>query len=146
MKSHKLLLISAMLAVLPWHATTAQTSQTTLVAQAAPPPSTPMPTADDKMAPPNVIREPVPGTQNPDKQKMPATEEKTGTSKPRPVDSNAPPKGDANPRQKAPDTNTRGGGKSGDVKSGGSKTGAPDNTGMPGSGASSGSGGGADTR
>lgn len=138
MKSHKLLLISAMLAVLPWHATRAQT---TLVAQAAPPPSTPMPTADDKMAPPNVIREPVPGTQNPDKQKMPATEEKTGTSKSRPVDSNAPPKGDANPRQKAPDSDTRGGG-----KSGGSKTGAPDNTGMPGSGASSGSGGGADTR
>ncbi|AUA57910.1 Uncharacterised protein [Achromobacter spanius] len=146
MKSHKLLLISAMLAVLPWHATTAQTSQTTLVAQAAPPPSTPMPTADDKMAPPNVIREPVPGAQNPDKQKMPATEEKTGASKPRTQDSNAPPKGDANSRPKTPDADTRGGGRSGDVKSGGSKTGAPDNTGMPGSGASSGSGGAADTR
>jgi len=146
MKSHKLLLISAMLAVLPWHATTAQTSQTTLVAQAAPPPSTPMPTADDKMAPPNVIREPVPGTQNPDKQKMPATEEKTGMSKSRTQDSNAPPKGDANSRPKTPDADTRGGGRSGDVKSGGSKTGAADNTGMPGSGASSGSGGGADTR
>ncbi|MDX3983691.1 hypothetical protein C4E15_26620 [Achromobacter spanius] len=141
MKSHKLLLLCAMLATLPWQATTAQTSQTTLVAQAAPPPSMPMPTADEKTAPANAIGKPVPGAQSEDQKKMPSTEETTKKPDRGAKDSNAPPKGEPDSRQKAPASGTH----SGKSVPGG-KAGAPDNAGMPGAGATSGSGGGADTR
>ncbi|MGE8567822.1 MAG: hypothetical protein ACN6PV_15215 [Achromobacter sp.] len=94
MKGQKLLL-GAALVILPWQAPMAQTSQTTRVAQAAPPPSMPVPTADDKMAPPNVIREPVTGTQSADDKKKPATEATTDTPKPHSEGSKAPPKNDA---------------------------------------------------
>lgn len=129
MKSHKLLLLSAFLAILPWHAAGAQTAPATLVAQAAAP-SQPMPTADEKTAPANVIGKPVPGAQTTDKKKSPSAEETDTRSKP-----------GSTPRQKAPGTDTRGG-----QRTPAGKTGAPDNAGMPGSGATSGSGGAADPR
>ncbi|EJO33515.1 hypothetical protein [Achromobacter marplatensis] len=128
MKSHKLLLLSA-LALLPWHAAGAQSAHTTLVAQAAAP-QQPMPTADEKTAPANAIGKPVPGARTTDEKKMPSTEETDSRSK----------AGSA-PRQKDPGADTRNG-----QGTPGGKTGAPDNAGMPGSGASSGSGGGADPR
>ncbi|CUI71460.1 MULTISPECIES: hypothetical protein [Achromobacter] len=152
MKSHKLLLLSTLLAVLPWHAASAQSREATLVAQAAPP-TMPMPTADEKTAPANAIGKPVPGARMDDGKKMPSTEE-----------SDAQNKAGSSPRQDDPgaDTRSQGQGKPGDKRSvpdagkapmpdgksttPGGKTGAPDNAGMPGSGASSGSGGSADPR
>ena len=128
MKSHKLLLLYA-LALLPWHAAGAQSANTTLVAQAAAP-QQPMPTADEKTAPANAIGKPVPGARTTDGKKMPSTEETDRDTK-----------AGSSPRQKDPGADTRDG-----QKTPGSKTGAPDNAGMPGSGASSGSGGGADPR
>ncbi|WP_417223698.1 hypothetical protein [Achromobacter spanius] len=119
MKSHKLLLVSALLALSPWQPGTAQTSQTTLVAQAAPPPSMPMPTADEKMAPANAIREPVPGVESQGKKKMPTPEETTGTPRPKSNDSNAAPRRG----EDAPDGGKRGGqhsGQGGRQSSGGS--------------------------
>lgn len=127
MKSHKLLLLFG-LAILPWQAW-AQSTSTTLVAQAAAP-AQPMPTPDEKTAPANAIGKPVPGARTRDEKKMPSTEEKGMGSKP-----------DSAPGQKEPDADTRD-----RQKTPGGKTGAPDNAGMPGSGASSGSGGGADPR
>ncbi|KNY10907.1 MULTISPECIES: hypothetical protein [Achromobacter] len=140
MKSHKLLLLCAMLATLPWQMSTAQTTQTTLVAQAGPP-SMPMPTADEKTAPANAIGKPVPGAQTGDEKKMPSTEETTKKPDARSMDSNAPPKGEPDPRRTTPESgSTRG------TQTPAGKAGAPDNAGMPGAGATSGSGGGADTR
>lgn len=149
MKSHKLLLLPLLLAVLPWHGASAQTAQTTLVAQAGPP-SMPMPTADEKTAPANAIGKPVPGARIDDEKKMPSTE-----------DTPPAPKAGSSPRQDDPGEDTRapGQGKPGDMppapgkphpdaKPGmpSGKTGAPDNAGMPGAGATSGSGGSADPR
>ncbi|CAB3627260.1 hypothetical protein [Achromobacter pestifer] len=130
MKSHKLLLLSAFLAILPWHAAGAQTAQAALVAQAAAP-SQPMPTADEKTAPANAIGKPVPGARTTDGKKMPSIEENDTKSK-----------AGSTPRQKDPGADTRGGQQGTPA----GKTGAPDNAGMPGSGASSGSGGSADPR
>lgn len=165
MKSHKLLPLITFLAVLPWQLAGAQTTaQTTLVARVdgqmvaqlvaqAAPPNVPMPTADEKTAPANAIGKPVPGSEADKGKNMPSTEE------------TSPPKAGSSPRQPDPGADTRqppAQRKPGDTrpapqgdkapmpegKSGspGGKTGAPDNAGMPGSGASSGSGGGADTR
>ncbi|MBB1593057.1 hypothetical protein [Achromobacter sp. UMC46] len=133
MKSHKLLLLSV-LAILPWHAAWAQSPRSTLVAQAAAP-AQPMPTPDEKTAPANAIGKPVPGAQRPDEKKMPSSEEKGMDEKG--TDSKA----GSSPRQKDPGADT-----ADPQKTPGNKTGAPDNAGMPGSGATSGSGGGADPR
>lgn len=151
MKSHKLLLLFSLLAVIPWHVASAQSSPRTQVAQAAPP-NMPMPTADEKTAPANAIGKPVPGARTSDGKKMPSTQEsdtqKAGSS-PRQdepgADVRSPAPGKEGGKMDAPDGNTL---PPPDSKRGmpGGKTGAPDNAGMPGSGASSGSGGSADPR
>lgn len=143
MKSHKLLLLFTLLAVLPWTQAGAQPAQSTLIAQAAPP-TMPMPTADEKTAPANAIGKPIPDASS-----------KAGSS-PRQEDPGADtrPQGEGKPgdTRRAPDGEKAGvpgassptpGGKPGTP---GGKTGAPDNAGMPGSGATSGSGGSADPR
>ncbi|WMD22039.1 hypothetical protein RAS12_06585 [Achromobacter seleniivolatilans] len=133
MKSHKLLLLSALFAVLPWHAAGAQSRQEVLVAQASVP-AQPTPTPDDKTAPANAMGKPIPGSPA-DQKKMPSGEKmdagKSGDES----------KAGSSPRQKDGGSDTSMG-----QGTPGGKTGAPDNAGMPGSGASSGSGGGADMR